>query len=143
MMILLSSIIKDNNVEISLFNLVGLAHFLIGFYFIFFGIWNIYHWTPILQVMIEKNIPHLLLPLGISWQVILGGMVMGNMLVKLAALFLIPFLVLSVVIFHPFWKMKGEQRKLSLTLFVANMTISLGALLLLMTPINHLKDFFS
>jgi putative oxidoreductase len=92
-------------------NLVSVAHGLIGFYFVFFGVWNIYHWTRIISTMINKRIPHpyLLLPIGIGWQTIAGAMIMCSMLPKIAALSLIPFSIASVCIFHSFWNFKGEQ----------------------------------
>lgn len=120
------------------------AHNLIGFYFIFFGIWNLYHWTPILEVMVQKNIPHpyLLLPIGIFWQTVAGGLLMAGMFVKLTALCLIPFTIISVLVFHPFWKFRGEMRALNLTIFIANLTVGIAGLLLLIFPVSHMSDFF-
>ena len=36
--------------------LLLLSHSLIGFYFIFFGFWNIYHWSPMIQVMLNRKL---------------------------------------------------------------------------------------
>lgn len=112
-----------------------LAHILIGFYFIFFGIWNIYHWSPMIEIMIKKNIPSpfFLLSLAITWQIIMGMMIMFGILVKIAALLLIPFVFLIVYILHPFWDFTGELRKQHMALFITNFTVTLGALLLLIT----------
>lgn len=114
-----------------------LGRLLIGFYFAFHGFWNIYHWRPTMEVMIQKNIPHpwLLLPIGITWQILTGCMVMFNIHIKLAALLLIPFTIVAVCLFHPFWKFHGEHRALNMNIFIANMTIGLGALLLLLSNI--------
>lgn len=111
-----------------------LGHILVGFYFAFFGLWNIYHWTPFLEVMAKKGIPHayLLLALGITWQFTLGILIMFGIFVKLSALLLIPFVLVSLFIFHDFWNSTGETRRLNLTIFVTNLTIILGALLQLM-----------
>ena len=75
-----------------------LAHILIGFYFAFLGCWNIYHWTPLMEVMAKRDIPHpyFILPVGIMVQVITGTMIMFGILVKLASLFLIPSTILAV-----------------------------------------------
>lgn len=115
-----------------------LAHVFIGFYFAFLGFWNIYHWVPIMATMVQKGIPHpyLLLPLGIGIQIIAGTMIMFGILVKLAALLLIPSTIIAVSFFHPFWIYRGELRALNFTIFVANMTVTLGALFLLLVPIN-------
>jgi len=110
-----------------------LSHLLIGSFFVFFGFWNIYHWSPIVQVMIQTRIPMpwLMLAIGIAWQVVAGFLIILGIFVKLAALSLIPFTIIAVFMFHPFWKHRGEQRVLYLTIFVTNLTIALGALLLL------------
>lgn len=112
-----------------------IAHLLIGFYFAFFGFWNIYHWRPILVVMAEKDIPlpQLVLSIGIAVQVVAGGMIMFGSSIKLATLVLLPFTLIAVFMFHPFWKFKAEHRTLNFSIFMANMTVTLGALLLLLS----------
>ena len=119
-------------------NLPNLAHFMIGSYFAFFGIWNIYHWVPILETMARKNIPHpyLLLPIGIGWQIIAGCMIMFGILAALAAALLIPLTIITICIFHPFWNFKGEARKSNFAIFATNMTVTLGALLLVISPVS-------
>lgn len=124
------------------------SHVLIGFYFAFYGFWNIYHWRPIMEDMIQKQIPipFLVLSCGIFWQTVAGFMIMFGLYVKLAACLLIPFTIISVFIFHPFWNHRGEQRALNLNIFIANLTVSLSALLLLLntiTPSMHLMDLVS
>lgn len=111
------------------------AHLLIGFYFAFFGFWNIYHWRPLLMTLNERNIPmpQLVLSIGIAVQVVAGGMIMFVNYVKPATLVLLPFTIIAVYIFHPFWKFKGEDRKLNFTLFFTNITVTLGALLHLLS----------
>ncbi|RDI37271.1 DoxX family membrane protein [Aquicella lusitana] len=114
-----------------------LAHILIGGYFVFLGCWSIYHWVPIMETLVKKRVPHpyLLLPAGIGIQVVTGGMIMFGMFVKVAVLILIPATIVAVFIFHPFWHFRGELRLLNFTLFLANLTVTLGALLLLLvTP---------
>lgn len=123
--------------------LLFLAHTLIGFYFVFAGIWNIYHWVPTMEAMIQKNIPHpwLVLSIGIAWQTVAGILIFLGVFVKLAALTLIPFTIISVLIFHPFWKFRGETRALHMSIFLCNMTMTLGALLLLMNTVTPLMQF--
>ncbi len=115
--------------------LLILSHLLIGFYFTFFGVWNIYHWKPITEVMLEKKIPSplLLLSIAIGWQIICGVMIMSGILIKLAAFLLIPFTVLIILMLHSYWDYKGELRKQHMALFITNFTMSLGALILLLT----------
>src|SRR3990167_6435729 len=115
----------------SFFSLTNLIHTLIGFYFVFFGFWNIYHWIPIVDTMAKKDIPlpYLILAIGITWQIIAGCMIIFGIGVEFAALSLIPFTLIAVFIFHPFWKFSGELCSLNFTIFIANLTIGLAALL--------------
>lgn len=112
-----------------------LAHYLIGFYFIFFGFWNIYHWTSITEVMIKRNLPSpfFLLSIAIGLQVIAGFMILSNTGVTLASTVLILFTLFIVFILHPFWYFTGELRKQHMASFVTNLTVTLGALILLAT----------
>lgn len=116
-------------------NIPVVAQILIGFYFTFFGVWNLYHWQPIFLTMNENNVPHpwLLLPLGIVWQIAAGVMIMSNIYIKVAALSLIPFILMGAFVFHPFWKYKGYLRALNFIIFAANFTVILAALLLLIS----------
>ena len=111
------------------------SHVLIGFYFTFFGVWNIYHWKPITEVMLQKKLPSplLLLSIAIGWQIICGTMIMVGFFVKFAALLLVPFTLMIVFMLHSYWDFKGELRKQHMALFITNFTISLGALILLLS----------
>lgn len=122
-----------------------LGHFLIGFYFVFFGVWNIYHWYTILEVMAKRGIPHpyLFLSIGIVWQFIAGVMIMFDIYIKLAAFSLIPFTIIAVCFLHPFWRCSVENRKHDLIMFITNITVTLGSLLILMGPIVHFTDIMT
>jgi uncharacterized membrane protein YphA (DoxX/SURF4 family) len=113
---------------------INIAQMLIGFYFVFYGFWNIYHWRPVIEALTQRNIPipFLILAAGIFWQTVAGLMIMCGLYVKIAALILIPFSIISVFIFHPFWHYRGEHRALNLNIFLASLTLSLGSLLLLL-----------
>jgi putative oxidoreductase len=120
----------------------------IGFYYAATGVWNIYHWRPALAVLLAKKIPLplLVLPLAIFWEISAGTMIMFGSYVKLAALSLIFFTVIAITIFHDFWNHEGEVRRLNRIVFVANLTISIGALLLLLnniTPMTNFTDLFT
>jgi len=114
------------------------SHLLIGFYFIFFGFWNIYHWKPMIEIMITKKIPSpiFLLSIAIGWQVILGFALFFGVFVKIAALLLIPFTLCIVFLLHPFWNFTGELRKQHMALFITYFTMILGTLLLLLNTIT-------
>lgn len=116
---------------------------LIGLYFAFFGFWNIYHWRPSIEIMLQKRIPHpyFALTIGIAWQTFFGVMIMCNIHVKIAAILLIPFCLTSIAIFHPFWYHKGDLRRMHLARFIDNTTVTLGSLLLLLTTITPLTSW--
>jgi uncharacterized membrane protein YphA (DoxX/SURF4 family) len=128
--------------------LPSLGHILIGLYFAYFGIWNIYHWRPTIDVMLEDHIPSpvFFLSIGLSCQIILGVMIICNIYIKIAALLLIALTFFSLFMFHPFWKYKGERKKHHMSQFANNVTITIGSLVLLLnnvTPINNSGDFLS
>jgi len=120
-----------------------LTHFLIGFYFVFFAVWNIYHWNRIIEVMIKDNLPHpyLLLPIGIGWQSVAGFLIIFGLFSKLAALSLIPYVIIASFIFHPFWNYHGEQRYLHFTIFMTNITVVISALILLIMPFTSVMEW--
>ena len=124
-------------------SLVTIAHLLIGFFFAFSGFWNIYHWRPIAEDLAQKNIPlpFLVLASGIFWETVGGFMILLGIYVKVAALVLIPFTLISICIFHPFWKHRGELRALNFALFLTHSTITVGVLLLLANNITPLLSF--
>lgn len=115
-------------------NTPAIGRFLVGFFFFLFGFWNGYYWRPTLDFMHQKRIPlaALLLGFGIIFQIVTGFMLMIGVYVKIAALLLIPFDIIAVLIFHAFWNFTGEVRRLNTIVFIANLTASLGALLLLL-----------
>ncbi len=108
--------------------------FLIGFYFLFFGLWNGYHWKPTIEAMVSKKIPFAspLLAFGIFLQSIAGTAIILGIGIKIAAAVLIPFDLVAVFIFHNFWCMQGEIRRLNMIIFISNTTATLGALILLL-----------
>lgn len=121
------------------------GHFLIGLYFVFFGVWNIYHWRPTIDIMLQDHIPSpiFLMSIGTSCQIILGVMIMCNIYIRLAALLLIVFTVFSSLVFHPFWNYSGEKKKYQMSKFIDNLTITMGALILLICSLSVTPWFYS
>jgi uncharacterized membrane protein YphA (DoxX/SURF4 family) len=110
------------------------AHTLIGLYFVFFGVWNIYHWFSILECLSRRDIPHpyLWLSVAIVWEILAGMLIILGIFVKIAAFSLVPFVFLSIWMFYDFWNHTGDKKKFSIVMLVSNLTIALGALCLLM-----------
>ena len=71
-----------------------------------------------------------LLGLGIFLQVMGGLMVFFGYKVKIGALFLSLYMVGSTLIYFPFWFYEGEQMTYNLVLFLKNVSIFGGILLL-------------
>lgn len=107
---------------------------LIGLYFVFFGLWNIKNWRPTLDCMIQKKLPapQVLLIAGIGCELLFGLFLILGFGVQLAAMMLTLFTLISICIFHGFWNLEnGEIRRLNMIIFVTNVTMTLGGLLLL------------
>jgi len=107
---------------------------LIGFYFFFFVFWNSYHWRPTLDVMHQQCIPFAfpLLIFGICFQGITGLFIMLATYTAYAAALLVVFDVFATFVFHRFWTMEsGPARTLNTIIFIGNLTVTLGGLLLL------------
>ncbi|WP_133130155.1 hypothetical protein [Legionella yabuuchiae] len=109
---------------------------LIGFYFFFFVFWNGYHWRPTLDAMRLRKIPSTLafpvMIFGLFLEGVTGLMIMFGIYTGYAALLLILFDIVASFIFHPFWIMEwGVVRTLNTIIFIGNLTMTLGGLLLL------------
>jgi uncharacterized membrane protein YphA (DoxX/SURF4 family) len=111
-----------------------IARLLVGFFFLFFGIWNLLHWKPTLEFMEQKKIPlaTFALGFGIALEILCSLMIIADIDVQIAVLLLIPFVIVAVFIFHAFWNFEGDIRRLNMLCFITNLTSTLAALLLLL-----------
>lgn len=123
--------------------LIALPHILIGFFFIFFGVWNFIYRVPTIVFLKNKHLPFsaMVFYFGIILQILCGLGIMFNYASSLAALLLIPFDIVAVFIFHAFWTYTGEIRRLNMICFITNLTASLGALILLL-DITEIQALF-
>ena len=108
------------------------AKMLIGFFFVYYGISNYLQRKNIIDMMIQKKIPcaSCLFYLGIFTQTICGTLIMMNQELALAAIILIIFDIVAVFTFHRFWTFEGELRRLNQIIFISNLSIVIGALIL-------------
>lgn len=106
---------------------------LIGFYFFFFVFWNSYHRVAALAVMRQIKIPFpfFVFVVGLMLQGVTGLLIIFAVFVPIAATLLIVFDIFATFIFHRFWTLDGPLRTLNTIIFIGNLTITLGALLLL------------
>ena len=112
-----------------------IGRILIGFYFFFFVFWNSYHATDALAVMRQVKIPFpiFVFVTGLTLQGVTGLLIVFNIFVSVSAVLLIFFDIFATFIFHRFWTMNGALRTLNTIIFIGNLTVTLGALLLLIT----------
>ena len=108
-----------------------ISRFLIAFFFLVFGVLNVLSRQSIISAMHEKKIPFapFVFYSGVFYQVFFSIAILCNFYTSVSALALILFDVIAIFIFHPFWTMQGELRRLNQIIFITNSTIVIGALL--------------
>ncbi len=72
-----------------------------------------------------------LLIVAVAFELIGGLMVFLGLWVRLGALLLFLFMIPATIIFHHFWELQGPDRTLQMTMFMKNLSI-MGGLLILM-----------
>lgn len=68
--------------------------------------------------------------LGVFTQTICGMLIMFNQFLDISASILIIFDITAVFIFHRFWTFEGELRRLNQIIFITNLSVVIGALIL-------------
>lgn len=81
------------------------------------GFMELSHWTPALLI------------LSTSFELIGGLFVLLGLREKMGAALLILFLIPATVLFHPFWLLDGSEREIATQMFLKNLSI-LGGLVL-------------
>lgn len=114
--------------------LVVLARVLIAVLFLYAAVCNTRAWKGLRTVMRQKKIPFagFLVSIGIIFETIAAILIILGIYIPIVALLLIPFTLVSILIYHDFWnKPEGEVRSLNQGLFVTHLTTTLSALILL------------
>ena len=117
----------DNNAAL-------LGRVLIGFYFLFFVFWNTCHRQDALACMRQQKIPFapMFLASGIILEGCAGLLIIFAQYTAIAASLLIIFTLGATLMFHRFWTMPaGPLRTLNTIIFINNLTVTVGGLLLL------------
>lgn len=105
----------------------------IGFYFFFFTFWNFYHRVAAIGVIRERQLPlpSVIFAFGLCLQFITGLLIIFAIYTAVSAALLVIFSLFATFMFHRFWTMEeGLVRTLNTIIFIGNLTITLGALLL-------------
>lgn len=111
-----------------------LGRILIGFYFCFFFFWNYHYRQFSIDVLRASHIPFapLMFGIGICLELVAGLLVIFNLYLGVAAALLVVFVLFATFVFHRFWRLEsGPVRTLNTIIFIGNVTVTLGGLLLL------------
>ncbi|MCX7125573.1 MAG: hypothetical protein NTU49_07480 [Gammaproteobacteria bacterium] len=107
---------------------------LIGFYFFFFAFWNFHHRKDAIPAMRNQHVPFasFVFGVGLCIQFITGLYVIFAVFTAISAAILVVFDIFATFIFHRFWTMEmGPARTLNTVIFIGNLTVTLGGLLLI------------
>ncbi len=90
------------------------------------------HWQRTLTFMKSKNVPkaNIVLPITMGIKVLGSLMILVGFVPRLGALLLVLIMVPSVIRFHDFWAMHGEEKHNEMKTFMKEVAI-IGGLLLL------------
>ena len=124
-----------------------IAKILVGFFFFYYGVSNTFQRKTIIEMMLQKKIPFAsaVFYLGVITQTICGMLIMCNQFLELSVSLLIVFDIVAVFVFPRFWTFEGELRRLNQIIFISNLTIVIGALILVAdsNPLLFIIGFLS
>ncbi len=105
---------------------------LLGLYFIVPGISKFAAWQPTVDMMVQRNIPMAepLLLIAAVANLVLGGMLLVNRYVWLAAYGCVAYILVINFSLHDFWNFPDAEVRHEMQNFVKNLAILAGALIL-------------
>ncbi len=108
-----------------------LSRFFIAIFFIIFVILNLQARQSIIEAMHKKNIPcaAFVFYFGVVFELLFSCAILIDYYTSFAAMGLIIFDVVAILMFHAFWNMTGEIKRLNQIIFITNSTVVMGALL--------------
>lgn len=112
---------------------------LIGGAFLLGAYSKIKHWHASLSHLRTKHVPkaNIVLPISVGASILGGLSIFLGWHIHLGAFLLLIVTVPSVLMFHPFWKVPAEERNLERALFLKEVAIIGGLLLLLSLGAGH------
>lgn len=113
--------------------LILLARILISSLFLWAGATKIWHWKGSAEYMQSKKMPASLLPAAVVLQLIGGLSVLLGFEARVGVLLLIVFVIPSAIKMHDFWNLQDPERTTQKTLFMKDVAVLGGLLLLLIT----------
>jgi putative oxidoreductase len=113
--------------------LILVARIFISSLFLWAGATKVIHWKGSAEYMQLKKLPTSLLPAVILMQIIGGLSVLLGFETRIGALLLIVFVIPAAIKMHDFWNLQGEERTTQKTMFMKDVAVFGGLLLLLVT----------
>lgn len=115
--------------------LIAVGRFLLGGYFVFSGVRNIFNFATHTEVLNKKGIPYPLLALlaALAVTIVGGAMVALGFWPAIGAIGLVAFTVAANLLYHDFWNYSGEERMSHLNSVLTNLALIGGLLLVFAT----------
>ena len=88
---------------------------------------------PWIQSLFDSLLPHssILLMIATAIELLGGLLIFFGLQVRLGALILFLFLIPTTLLFHSFWLIEGSMRELQMAMFMKNISIMGGCLILI------------
>ena len=113
--------------------LILIGRILMGGLFLWAGFAKVIRWSGSVQYMRSKNLPSSLLPAAIALQVLGGLSVLLGFEARIGCILLIVFVIPSAIKMHDFWNLQDPERTLEKTMFMKDVAVLGGLLVLLAT----------
>ena len=113
--------------------MVLIARICLSSFFLWAGVTKVWNWKGTVEYMKSKGMPSSVLPAAVILQLVGGLSVFLGFQARIGAVLLIVFVIPAAVKMHNFWKVTGPERTTQKTLFMKDVAILGGLLLLLAT----------
>jgi putative oxidoreductase len=114
-----------------------IARICLSSFFLWAGAANIWNWKGSAEYMKSKNMPTSVLPAAVILQIVGGLSVLLGYQARVGSVLLIVFIIPAAIKMHDFWKASGPERINLKMLFMKDVAILGGLLLLLATGAGH------
>lgn len=117
--------------------MILIARICLSSFFLWEGVANVWNWKGTVEYMKSKNVPSSILPAAVILQLVGGLSVLLGYQARIGAVLLIVFIIPAAIKMHDFWKVPDAERITQKTLFMKDVAILGGLLLLLATGAGH------
>ncbi len=117
--------------------MILIARICLSSFFLWEGVANIWNWKGTAEYMKSKNLPSSVLPAAVILQIVGGLSVLLGYQARIGAVLLIVFIIPAAIKMHDFWKASDPERITQKMLFMKDVAILGGLLLLLATGAGH------